>query len=238
MKLVSWVLPLIFMLSGSWIRPSGSVAPADNFCNGRNTAFKSEERLTYEVYYTVIGLYANAGQAVFTTRLTKINDKPVYHLVGTGTTHSSYDWIYRVRDRYESYIDTTTLQPLRFIRNVDEGGYKINQRYEFNKVANTVSTSKGEYKVPPCIQDVLSAIFYARNLDFSKSKVDDKIPFSLFLDEEVNSMYIRYMGKEVIKTKYGTFRAIKFIILRTSNNFYAKLWIHIYKSIVLFFKHF
>ncbi|MFM8711548.1 MAG: DUF3108 domain-containing protein, partial [Sphingomonadales bacterium] len=209
MKLLSLLLPLLLTLSGFW---SGPVQPAstDLFCGTRNTAFRAEERITYFVYYTVIGLYINAGTAVFSTRLDKINGQPVYHVVGTGATHPSYDWVYRVRDRYESYIDTTTLQPLRFIRNVDEGGYKINQRYEFNKNTNVATTTKGDYKVPACVQDVLSAIYYSRNIDFSKAKVNDKIPFSMFLDYEVFNMYIRYLGKEVINTRYGTFRTIKF----------------------------
>jgi hypothetical protein len=32
----------------------------------------------------------------------------------------------------------------------------------------------------------------------------------MFLDNQVYNLYIRYLGKEVIKTKYGKFRAIKF----------------------------
>jgi hypothetical protein len=32
----------------------------------------------------------------------------------------------------------------------------------------------------------------------------------MFLDNEVYEMYIRYLGKETIKTKYGKFRAVKF----------------------------
>lgn len=32
----------------------------------------------------------------------------------------------------------------------------------------------------------------------------------MFLDDEVYNLYIRYMGKEIIKTRYGKFRAIKF----------------------------
>jgi hypothetical protein len=56
----------------------------------------------------------------------------------------------------------------------------------------------------------LSAVYYARNIDFSKYKTNDKIPFAMFLDDEVFNMYIRYLGKETVKTKYGKFRAIKF----------------------------
>ena len=40
--------------------------------------------------------------------------------------------------------------------------------------------------------------------------MDDKIPFTMFLDNETYNLYIRYLGKEIIKTKYGRFRAIKF----------------------------
>jgi hypothetical protein len=41
-------------------------------------------------------------------------------------------------------------------------------------------------------------------------KVGDKIPFNLFLDNEVYNIYVRYLGKETIRTKYGKFRTIKF----------------------------
>ena len=52
-------------------------------------------------------------------------------------------------------------------------------------------------------------VYYARNIDFSKYKPDDKIPFDMFLDDEVFHLYIRYMGKEKIKTRFGKFNAIK-----------------------------
>ena len=57
------------------------------------------------------------------------------------------------------------------------------------------------FKVPGCVQDVLSSIYYARNIDFNKYKAGDRIPFTMFLDNEVYNMYIRYLGKDDIKTK-------------------------------------
>jgi hypothetical protein len=53
-------------------------------------------------------------------------------------------------------------------------------------------------------------MYYARNINFDKYKAGDKIPFDMFLDDEVYHLYIRYLGKEIIKTRYGKFRAIKF----------------------------
>lgn len=183
---------------------------AQNFCGIKNTAFNSGEVITYNVFYSVAGIYVNAGIAEFSVSLTRFSNRPVYHVVGTGRTNSSYDWIFKVRDRYESYIDTATLQPLKFIRNVDEGGYKKYENVRFNQKTNTAITSEGVFKIPDCVQDVISAVYYARNIDFKRYKIGEKIPFTLFLDNKNYDVYIRYLGKETVKTKYGKFRAIKF----------------------------
>lgn len=179
-------------------------------CGIRNMAFKAGEKVSYTVYYAVAGIYVNAGTATFTNTLETLNNRPVYHIVGEGNTNSSYDWIYKVRDRYETYVDTSTLQALKFIRNVNEGGYKKYQNVVFNKTANTALTNDGVFKVPACVQDVVSSVFYSRNIDFSKLRVNDRIAFSMFLDNEVHEMYIRYLGKETVKTKFGKFNTIKF----------------------------
>jgi hypothetical protein len=187
-----------------------SLSAGDDFCGIRNYAFQSGEQISFTVFYNVIGLYVNAGNATFTANAEKMNNQPVYHLVGAGNSNSSYDWIFKVRDRYGTYIDTANLQPLKFIRNVNEGGHKIYENITFNQQTNSAITTKGIYKVPNCVQDVLSAIYYARNIDFNKYKEGDKIPFDMFLDNEVFSLYIKYLGKETVKTRYGKFKAIKF----------------------------
>ena len=201
------VVLLVGVISASMTQPP---VPADNFCGIRNYSFRAGEQLTFTVYYNLAGVFVNAGTATFTNTLEKLAGKTVYHVVGDGATNPSYDWIYKVRDRYETYIDTTTLQPLKFIRNVNEGGYKKYENITFNRSANTAVTTNGVFKVPGCVQDVLSSMYYARNIDFSKYKAGDRIPFTMFLDNEVYNMYIRYLGKEDVKTRYGKFRAIKF----------------------------
>jgi hypothetical protein len=183
--------------------------PTSEFCGIQNRAFTVGEKVSFTVYYAVAGIYVNAGTASFSSTLETLNNRPVYHITGEGKTNSSYDWIYKVRDKYETYIDTATMQPLKFVRNVNEGGYKKYQNITFNKTTNTAVATDGVFKVPACVQDVVSSMYYARNIDFSKLQPGDRIPFSMFLDNEVFNMYIRYVGKETIKTKYGKFRAIK-----------------------------
>ena len=189
-----------------WLRLSAE----DDFCGAKNTAFLPNEVLTFNVYYSVIGLYVNAGTATFSVGLEKMNNIPVYHAIGEGHSNSNYDWIFKVRDKYESYFDTTHLQPLKFLRNVDEGGYKKQENVTFNHQENVATSTSGTYKVPNCVQDVLSSVYYARNIDFNKYKINDRIPFTMFLDNKVYNLYIRYLGKEQVKTRYGKFNAIVF----------------------------
>jgi hypothetical protein len=182
----------------------------NEFCGVRNQSWQSGETIKYHVYYTLAGIFVYGGDANFNVNLEKLNNKPVYHIVGDGKTIPFFDGFFKVRDRYESFIDTATLQPYKFIRNVLEGDFKKFETVTFNHAANTATSQGGTFKIPECIQDVLSAIYYSRNIDFNKYKPGDKIPFSMFIDDKVYNLFIRYLGKERIKTKYGKFNAIKF----------------------------
>ena len=113
--------PLAFLL---FVIISFPLRAGDGFCEIRNSSFSTGEQITLKVFYTVVGAYFGAGEATFNTTLEKLAGKPVYHIVGDGKTYSFYDNFFKVRDKYETYIDTATLQPYRFIRNVYEGGYK------------------------------------------------------------------------------------------------------------------
>lgn len=172
-------------------------------------AFKNGEQIVYTIFYNVLGFYVNAGNAKFSTGKKIYNSREVYHAVGEGTSNSSYDWIFKVRDRYESFFTTDNLKPLKFIRDINEGNYKKYQEVYFDHQSNTAKTDKGLFPVPEQVQDVISAVYFARNINYNKYKPGDKIPFNMFLDNKVYNMYIKYEGKETIKTKYGKFKTVK-----------------------------
>jgi hypothetical protein len=203
-KFAAWCFFFLWILSFP-------LRAGDDFCGIKNSAFQAGESITYKILYSVAGLnLLSAGEAIFRSSLEQLNGRPVYHVSGEGKSYSFFDNFFKVRDKYESFIDTSSMQPDKFIRNIDEGGFKKYENITFNKTTNAAITTDGVYKVPACIQDVLSAIYYARNIDFNKLKPDDKIPFTMFLDNQVYDLYIRYLGKETIRTKYGKFRTIKF----------------------------
>lgn len=172
--------------------------------------FQDQEELYYRVNYDVAGIYVNAGTARFNVIKTIIAQRPVYHVIGIGYTNPKYDWLFKVRDRYESYFDEESLLPYKFIRRVNEGGHIIFENITFNPKTHTAVTTKGVYRVPANVHDVMNAIYFARNQDYSHMKPGDKIPFPLFLDNKIYHIYIRFIGKDIIKTKFGKFRAICF----------------------------
>jgi hypothetical protein len=201
---------LLFLLVMPFVIKAQNDKDSSDICKTVNRAFIPGESLTYTVFYSLVGAYINAGTANFSVYLEKLDHKHVYHVVATGASNSSYDWIFKVRDRYESYFDTSTLLSMKFIRNISEGKYKKRENVTFNRVTGTAVTSEGVYKISECIHDVVSAMYNVRNIDFEQYKPDDKIPFQMFMDNQTYDLYVRYLGKEVIETKYGKFNAIKF----------------------------
>src|SRR5690242_13727713 len=126
---------LIIILLSTHFDASAQTAAIQNF------AFQPQEKISYNVYYNVIGIYINAGSATFRTSSEKMQEQDLIHVVAEGSTNPHYDWIFKVRDRYESYFTTTNLQPVKFVRNINEGKYKKHEEITFNHVTNTAATN-------------------------------------------------------------------------------------------------
>jgi hypothetical protein len=171
--------------------------------------FKKGEKLEYLIHYGFI----DAGIATIEVKNEnhKLHGRDVLHVAGTGISKGAFDWFFKVRDYYNSYIDSEHAYPYVFNRDVNEGGYKFKQKYEFLQDENKVKTHKDKvHDVPSGILDMLSAYYFARTIDISKYKVGDVIVLQAFVDEEIEPLKIRYVGKETITTKSGKFRCLKF----------------------------
>lgn len=174
-----------------------------------NTAFKEGEVLTYRLHYGVM----DAGVAVLEVKpsIMEVAGRKVYHIVGNGYSKGTFDWFFKVRDRYETFIDKDAMVPWMFVRRVDEGGCKFSQDYTFNHYTKKVDVGGGEkIDVPQGVQDMLSSFYAARNLDFTNAKEGDVYTIKSFVDKELWPMNIRYVGKETIECELGTFKCLKF----------------------------
>jgi hypothetical protein len=191
------------------IQPTTYTVDSEGFVNINHNAFKPGEKLVYRLSYGVW----DAGEATLTVLNTErtVKGRKLWRVRGVGKTISAFEWFYKVDDVYESYMDAKAMIPWVFKRRVDEGGFKINQDYTFYQHKNQVENEKGKtFDVPSKIQDMISAFYYARTLNFDKAKVGDTFEVDIFLDDEIFPTKIKYLGKEVIKTRKGKFRCHKF----------------------------
>ena len=191
-------------------------------CHIESKAFASGEVIKYGAYYNWGLIWLHAGEVEFNVTSKKYEGRNVHHLYGYGTSFKSYDWIFKIREKYQAYVDPETLLPLWYERDVYEGGYTAFEDYKFdygNNVINTyVQKGKrtgvyGALPLTPCLFDVMSAVYYFRSVDFSKYRVGDKIPLNMILDSESYQLYMRYLGKEEVKTRdKKKYKCLKFAI--------------------------
>lgn len=173
-----------------------------------NKAFKKGEVITYRVHYGFID--AGTARLEVMDEEKKYGDRDAFHIVGTGRSRGAFDWFFKVRDRYETFIDAEAIVPWVFIRRVDEGGYKINQNYVFNPFQKKVIADGQQFETPENVQDMLSSFYYSRCIDYSKAKAGDIFIIPSFVDNEIFEMKIKFIGRETIETDLGKFRCIKF----------------------------
>lgn len=175
-----------------------------------HNAFNTGEKLTYRVRYG----FFDAGEATIEVRPTNktFNGRKVHHIVGVGKTISAFNWFYKVHDVYESYVDTRGVFPWQFERDVSEGGYEFQQLYRFHQDKKAVETHKDQtFATPHGVQDMISALYYARTFDFSNAYTGQIFTVKSFVDEEVFDLQVQFLGRETIRTKLGKFRCLKFV---------------------------
>lgn len=190
----------------------------NNACQIQNNAFQVGEEIVYKVYYNWGFVWIPAGEATFRVE----EDKGDFHLSVVGETYKSYDWFFKVRDYYDTLIDKQTLLPKVSIRDITEGGYTLYDKNNFNQQANTVSNLRGRtletikennfFQIESCMHDMLSIVYWARNLDYEKYQSGQKFSIKIFADKETWPLVVKYTGRESAKKVkgLGTFNTLKF----------------------------
>lgn len=192
-------------------------------CDVKNTTFINGEEIYYDIYYNWGFIWLNAGWVEFKVKDTYYHGKNVYFFDAVGETRENYDWIFKVRDRYQSYVDKETMLPLWFYRINHEGDFYVENKYYFHhdeKLAYSfIENSDRPYLadtlgIKDCTVDLLSMIYHTRNIDLTNVKKNQKFPINCVIDNELYDIYIRYLGKEEMEDRQGqTFNCLKFSAL-------------------------
>lgn len=225
MKWIPFLFLLLFLTT-----PLQSVSQSN--CGLKNKAFKIGEELQYDVVYNWGLIWIESAYGTFKVGSADFQGKQCYALSGSGGTYEKYDWFFKVRDQFEALVDTETFRPIKFKADILEGNKKDKHTYFFNdkqRAAYTIITrgkapvTLDTLNIAPCSIDVLTAIYYARNIDYSKCKLNDTVSISLLLDGKLFPIYVRYKGKEEFTSKeLGTFSCVKFSPLLVEGSIFKK----------------
>jgi uncharacterized protein DUF3108 len=187
--------------------------------------FGAGERMEYDVKFGALRV-GNAHMEV--VGLENLRGRQVWH---TAFWVQGGNFLYRVNDVYESWMDAETLSSLRFVQELEEGGKDIERRFEiYPERAVFVQTSKKPLKEEKSVSQPLddgSFLYFIRTIPLEVGQTYD---FHRYFRPDRNPVRIRVLRKERVKVPAGTFDAIVIQpVIKTkgifSENGHAEIWL-------------
>jgi len=131
-----------------------------------------------------------------------VRGRPCYRIVSDARTNDFFSKFYQVRDRYESFMDTTELYSLHYEKHVREGKFKRDEAVEFDQEAHIATYKDKTVPIPPRAQDVLSALYYVRTLPLEPGQ---DIALANHTDGKNYPLVVKVHGRERVKVDAGEF---------------------------------
>jgi hypothetical protein len=203
--------------------PSSSLAVSE--VKHARVPFGPGERMEYDVRFGALRV-GNAHMEV--VGLENLRGRPAWH---TAFWVQGGNFLYRVNDVYESWLDAETLSSLRFVQLLEEGGKDTERRFDiYPDRAVFVQTSKKppteEKSVGQPLDDG-SFLYFIRTIPLVVGQTYD---FDRYFRPDRNPVRIRVLRKERINVPAGTFDAIVLQpVIKTkgifSENGHAEIWL-------------
>jgi len=189
-----------------------------DLCQIDNHAFSAGEKLRFRIYYNWKFIWVPAGEVEFV--INEYDDEH-YFVEVIGKTYPAYENFFKVDDYYSSRIEKENLLPKAFLRNVSEGEYNRYDSILFDQENLHIESHWGKYKddaerfefeAESCVQDMVSILYFVRNLDYNHLDNKTIVPVKIFFDKEFYPLKMEVRKREKKKIKgQGKFRTIKLI---------------------------
>jgi hypothetical protein len=187
------------------VQPGAGADSGFVFRKVENRAFGVGERLVFDVNYGLI----TAGEAIMhIPAYDSIAGRQCFRVEFAVNSLPSFSWIYKVEDRYLTFIDVETIAPWRFEQHIREGSYRRDFVAEFDQTRNTATTADSVFQVPEYVHDIMSAFYFARTIDYSGFQVGEGVTLSNFYKDKSHELFVRYLGKQELEVAAGTFRTL------------------------------
>lgn len=183
---------------------SSTSASYDTLRKLTNVAFTGGEYLRFDVKFGFI----TAGEARMIVSDTTYNGRKCHAVEFTLNTKPFFDVFFKIRDRYLTIIDKEGLFPWRFEQHIREGGFSRDFVADFDQVNHVATTSEGKHRIPPYVHDVMSAMYFARTLDFSNFTVGQRIHLQNFYKDSTYALDVKFRGRQEVETDAGKFKCM------------------------------
>lgn len=161
--------------------------------------FAEGEYLLFAIHYGLI----YAGDATLEVRGdAELNGRAAYHLVSVARTNGTFDMVYKVRDRHESYMDMEYLYTLRFEKHIREGKFRRDKEVDFDQVNHLAIYPDGPVGIPPNTQDFISALYYIRTIPLEPGQA---VWMPNHSDGKNYSIFVKALRRERIEVEAGKF---------------------------------
>ncbi len=189
------------------------------------------EKLSYNVYYNWGFIWIDAGRLALTTNPDTLNSIPVVRLDGTGKSLNRWSWLFKLDDHYTSWCYPDSYNPLLATKNTLEGGYRINNLYQFN-YADSVAYIRTEETRKPLTLDTLalhgilfdaqSAASKLRFVDVNTLNEGDTITLPILMDGLIHQQAIVFRGVDtLVMEKMPDYRALRFSAIVTGSKLFS-----------------
>ncbi len=165
-----------------------------------DNSYQGGEKLVYRVYYNWNFVWLTAGEVQFEIK----DEGDLYHLDVTGKTYASYEWFYKVRDKYHSYIDKKTGLPKLYIRDIHQGNYRHYEKIVFDYANRKALSYTGsdmshltmkELDLDKDYFDLISCMYFLRNTNMDQFRQTEKTSFNVILDHEKYELSVKLKDK-------------------------------------------
>jgi hypothetical protein len=179
---------------------AGTPAPALAQEGRMPVPFGVGERLEYDVRFGKLKVGSGTMEVA---GLQEVRGRETWHTV---FTVRGGNFMYRVNDRYESWIDTHTGNSLRFKQDQHEGSRDVERTFEFFP-DRAVFTENGKPEEPSVHNplDDGSFIYFLRTIPLN---VGETYSFERYFRPDRNPVTIRVLRRERIRVPAGEFNAI------------------------------
>ena len=188
---------------GSAAQSAAAQTTAASTVKHAKVPFGVGEKMEYDVKFGVLRV-GNAHMEV--VGLDNLRGRPVWH---TAFWVRGGNFMYRVNDVYESWMDAETLSSLRFVQELEEGGKDTERRFEiYPERSIFIQTSKKPAKEEASVSQPLddgSFLYFLRTIPLEVGQTYD---FNRYFRPDRNPVRIKVLRKERVKVPAGTFDAI------------------------------